>query len=264
MDTTNLLEVNDLKIAHDSELLPIINGISFTVKKGQVVGLLGESGAGKSLTCLSMLRLLPPTISAKGKVTFIDKDILSLSDSKARRLRGRFIGLIMQNAMAAFNPITTIGKQMKETLLAHYSLSQHEVRERIINCLFNAKLENPDELLNKYPFELSGGMLQRVMIAMVLSLQPSIIIADEPTSALDTVTQHSIIEYLKNTVTKNRIGMLLVTHDLGVLAKLADEVIVLQNGIIVEQQSATNLFRNPEHPYTKQLLLASMKLRGEL
>lgn len=264
MDTTNLLEVNDLKILLDSDLPPIINGISFNVKKGQVVGLLGESGVGKSLICLSMLRLLPPTISAKGKVTFVDKDILTLPDSNVRRLRGRYMGLIMQNAMAAFNPITTIGNQMKETILAHYNLSKHEIRERIINCLCNVKLENPDKILKQYPFELSGGMLQRVMIAMVLSLQPSIIIADEPTSALDTVTQHSIIEHLKNIVTKNCIGMLLVTHDLGVLAKMADEVIVIQDGNIVEQQSVANLFRNPEHPYTKQLLMASMKLRGEL
>jgi ABC-type dipeptide/oligopeptide/nickel transport system ATPase component len=239
-----------------------VSGVSFQIKHGKVLGIIGESGCGKSATCLSILGLLGSEgWLSGGSIRLLKQEIIGLNQQEMRKIRGKQIGIIMQNPMSFFNPISSIGQQFIETLKTHQLLSKNEARQLAIDHLRAVGLPSAKELLRQFPFQLSGGMLQRVMIAIAISLNPKVLIADEPTTALDAITQVQILRLLAQLQQQNQMGILLVTHDLGVIAQLADEVAVMYAGQFVEQTSVEELFDNPQHPYTRSLLASRLCIR---
>jgi ABC-type dipeptide/oligopeptide/nickel transport system ATPase component len=254
-----LLSVEDMEIAirQKEQLLPLIRKLSFQIAKGEIFGLVGESGCGKTMTCLSILNLLPVGIMRTGgQIRLGGTSLDSLTSSQWRELRGDRIGLIMQNPMSAFDAIRTIGDHFIETLLSHGKTNTQEARTIAIEYMAKVGLPEPGLLLRQYPFELSGGMLQRVIIAIALAQQPDLIIADEPTTALDATSQVQILDLLAGVRREFGTSILLISHDLGVIARLADEVAVMQAGQFVEQAAVQELFAHPRHPYTQALLNA--------
>jgi oligopeptide/dipeptide ABC transporter ATP-binding protein len=252
-----LLSVEDLHIGFrtPSGVVPVVNGIEFTVQEKQRFAIVGESGSGKSLTARSILGLLPqPHAVASGSVKFRGRELLGLRDRELRRLRGREIAMVFQDAMTSLNPVLSIGRQMTEPLEHHLGMSHRGARRQAIELAEMVQLRDPQRCLKQYPHELSGGMRQRIMIAMALSCKPALLIADEPTTALDVTVQDEIIQLLRDLSEQTDTSIILITHDLAIVAEFAEVVAVLYAGEILELGSALSLFERPRHPYTEDLL----------
>jgi peptide/nickel transport system ATP-binding protein len=254
----NLLEVRGLKTHFNTDrgLFRAVDGISFGVPRGRTVGLVGESGCGKSVTSLSVMGLVP---SPPGKVEadavmFAGRDVLGLSADERRRLRGGKMSMIFQEPMTSLNPVHTVGQQIIEAILAHTSMSPQAARARAIEMLELVKIPSAAQRVDDFPHNLSGGMRQRVMIAMALSCEPALLIADEPTTALDVTIQAQILDLLSGLQQRLGMAILIITHDLGVIAEVADQVLVMYAGQIVESAEVADLFADPQHPYTIGLL----------
>ena len=253
-----LLEVRELATVFNTDdgEVQAVNGVSFDVKPGETVSLVGESGCGKSVTALSILRLIPtpPGKIVGGEVVLDDRNLLNLSDSEMRKLRGNDISMVFQEPMTALNPVYTVGDQIMEAIRLHQGVGKAEARSRAIEMLSQVGIPIPEKRVDNYPHELSGGMRQRVMIAMALSCNPRLLIADEPTTALDVTIQAQILDLLRKLQDDMNMGIILITHDLGVVAENADRVAVMYAGRVVEYTDVRTLFRNPKHPYTIGLL----------
>jgi peptide/nickel transport system ATP-binding protein len=255
--TSPLLDVQHLTTVFDvnGKALTAVDDVSFEVRKGETLGLVGESGCGKSLTALSILRLVqPPGRIACGRVLFRGQDLLTLPEREMRKVRGARIGLVFQEPMTALNPVFTVGDQVAEALLVHGLATRTEARRRAVALLDEVKVADPACRVHEYPHQLSGGMRQRVLIAMALACRPPLLIADEPTTALDATIQAQILDLLREMRTAFDLSMLLISHDLGVIAGNADRVAVMYAGRIVEQGPVREVFRRPMHPYTRALL----------
>ena len=257
MPTPELL-VKNLKVsfATSKKELIAVRGISYQLNQGEILALVGESGCGKTVSALSILRLIqePPGKIVSGEILFAGKDLLKLKKKELQDRRGKDIAMIFQDPMTSLNPVLTIGEQIIETLLRHTSLSRKKAREKSFRLLEQVEIPSPEQKLDQYPHQLSGGMRQRVMIAMALSCSPRILIADEPTTALDVLIQAQILSLLKKIKNDTQMSILLITHDLGVVAEVAERVMVMYAGEIVESGSVNDLFRSPLHPYTIGLM----------
>ena len=254
-----LLEVEDLRVHYPGDEVPVraVDGVSFSLERGTTYALVGESGCGKSATALSILRLVEPGRIVGGKLIFEGRDLLGLDEKEMRRVRGARIGIVFQEAAAALNPVMRIGPQVTEALRVHRKISRREARDEAVTLLRMVALPEPERQARAYPHELSGGMKQRVMLAIALSCSPSLVIADEPTTALDVTIQAQILALLRSLRAELELTVLLITHDLGVVAENADRVGVMYAGRIVEEAPVTDLFRDPLHPYTRGLLQAT-------
>src|ERR1700730_13502651 len=255
-----LLSVRDLSVAFgrgEREVLAV-DGVSFDIKKGETLALVGESGSGKSVTALSIMRLLPypPAWHPSGTIMFKGRDLMRLRESEMRRVRGDDITIVFQEPMTSLNPLHTIEKQIGEILLLHSGLTGAKARARIIELLSQVGIRDPEGRLQSFPHQLSGGQPQRVMIAMALANEPDLLIADEPTTALDVTVQAQILKLLKELQSRLGMAILFITHDLGIVRKVADTVCVMKDGKIVEHGPVADVFRNPQHPYTRDLLAA--------
>ncbi|MHA7773531.1 ABC transporter ATP-binding protein [Roseibium sp. M-1] len=251
----SLLKIENLHLAiHGATIL---DDVSMVVAPGRILGVIGESGSGKSITAFSVLQLLPGGARCSGRITLSGKDILSLSEAELCGLRGREVGMVFQEPMTALNPLKTIGDQVAETILIHERVSKAEARTRAADALRRAELPEERFPLSRYPHELSGGQRQRVVIAMAIALKPKLLIADEPTTALDVTTQAQILDLLKRLVAEDGMGLMLISHDLAVVADLADDLVIMRRGEVVESGPAKDLFRNFQHPYSRALLAAS-------
>ena len=257
MPTPELL-VKNLKVSFSTSKKELIavRGISYQLNQGEILALVGESGCGKTVSALSILRLIqePPGKIVSGEILFAGKDLLKLKKKELQDRRGKGIAMIFQDPMTSLNPVLTIGEQIIETLLRHTSLSRKKAREKSFRLLEQVEIPSPKQKLDQYPHQLSGGMRQRVMIAMALSCSPRILIADEPTTALDVLIQAQILSLLKKIKNDTQMSILLITHDLGVVAEVAERVMVMYAGEIVESGSVNDLFRSPLHPYTIGLM----------
>ncbi|WP_067725957.1 ABC transporter ATP-binding protein [Oceanobacillus damuensis] len=254
-----LLEVNDLKVYFDinrKKVAKAVDGVDFSIHKGETVALVGESGSGKSVTSLSVMRLIqmPPGKIVSGSIKLDDKELLSLPEKSMRRVRGNEIGMIFQEPMTSLDPVFTIGNQIIESLVYHQGLSKKSARKQAIELLNIVGIANSEKVIDGYPHQLSGGMRQRVMIAIALSNNPKLLIADEPTTALDVTVQSQILKLMLKMKDTFNSSILLITHDMGVVAETADRVLVMYGGQIVEEAEVKELFLNPNHPYTMALL----------
>ncbi|MFW6020079.1 MAG: ABC transporter ATP-binding protein [Bacteroidales bacterium] len=257
-----LLEVNNLSISFQSEGISkeVVRNVSFTLEKGRTLGIVGESGSGKSVTCSTIIRLLPEKQSkiSSGEINFLNEDkqinLLDLSERKMQDIRGNRISMIFQEPMTALNPVITCGKQVAEIIQRHRKMSAPAIKKRVLELFHEAMLPSPQKIYHSYPHQISGGQKQRVMIAMAMACEPDILIADEPTTALDVTVQKTILELMTKLQEKYNTGIIFITHDLGVIAEIADEVAVMLNGEIVENGTANAVFNNPQHPYTQGLL----------
>ena len=253
-----LLEVKNLKVQFNTleGVVHAVNNVSFVVEEGKTLGIVGESGCGKSVTVLSIMRLIaePPGKIANGEIIFEGKDLLKLDKSSMQELRGQKIAMVFQDPMTSLNPVLTIGKQISEALIVHKDMNNKQAFIRTIELLDLVGIPQAKARYNDFPHQFSGGMRQRVMIAMALSCNPSVLIADEPTTALDVTIQAQIVELTKNLQKKVGMSVIWITHDLGVVAEIADRVIVMYAGYIVEEADVFNIFENPVHPYTLSLL----------
>ena len=254
----SLLEVKDLKTYFytDSGVAKAVDGVTFSLDKGKTLGIVGESGCGKSVTSLSIMRLVDPATGRNegGSIVFDGQDLLTLPEKEMRKLRGNRISMIFQEPMTSLNPVFTIGDQISESLKLHKSLDKKAARDRAIELLELVGIPEAGKRVDEYPHQLSGGMRQRVMIAMALSGDPELLIADEPTTALDVTIQAQILQLLKDLQEKLHMSIIIITHDLGVIAEMADEVAVMYAGDIVEKAPTRALFDDPKHPYTIGLM----------
>ena len=256
----SLLTVENLTTVFDTSRgpVPAVDDVSFEIRTGETLGLVGESGSGKSVTALSIMRLVqPPGRIAGGRIVFNGRDLLTLDERAMQRVRGAGIGLIFQEPMTALNPVFRVGDQIAETLVVHGRAARRDARAKAIELLRAVRITDPESRVDDYAHQLSGGMRQRVMIAMALACQPPLVIADEPTTALDVTIQAEILDLLRDMKAAFKLSLLLITHDLGVIAETADRVAVMYAGRIVETGPVREIFRNPAHPYTRGLL-ASM------
>jgi len=263
---SHLLEVKNLRTQFPTRagLVRAVDDVSFYLDRGELLGLVGESGCGKSMTALSIMRLIaPPGRIVDGQVLFDGKDLLKLSDAKMREMRGDDIAMIFQDPMTSLNPVFTVGEQIGEALRLHRKMSRKEARLATIEAMREVAIPDPARRLDDYPHQLSGGMRQRIMIAMALACNPKLLIADEPTTALDVTIQAQILELLNELRKQRELAVLLITHDLGVVAEVADRVAVMYTGRIVEESPVDELFARPKHPYTEGLLRSVPKLTGE-
>jgi len=232
-----------------------VRGVSFNVQAGDVIGIVGESGSGKSVTAKSIIGLIqPPGKILDGQVMFNDKNLVSMSDKELRKIRGNEISMIFQDPMTSLNPVIRVGKQLIEVIRRHRKLDKHEARQRAIELLREVGIPSPEQRIDQYPHEFSGGMRQRVMIAMALSCNPQLLIADEPTTALDVTIQAQILGLMKQLKERTNTAILLITHDLGVVAQVCTRVIVMYGGLIMEEGTVEEIFEHPRHPYTQGLL----------
>jgi peptide/nickel transport system ATP-binding protein len=258
METTPVLEVKNLKTAFRTEhgQLMAVDDVSFSVEAGKTLGIVGESGCGKSVTSLSIMGLIPnpPGKIVGGSINFKGKNLVGLPGAEMRKIRGNEISMIFQEPMTSLNPVFTIGNQIMETIILHQKLGKAAAREKAIEMLRLVGIPAPEKRVDDYPHQLSGGMRQRVMIAMALSCNPTVLIADEPTTALDVTIQAQILELIKGLREKLHMAVVLITHDLGVVAETCDNVVVMYAGKVVEQGTAEDIFMRPSHPYTKGLL----------
>lgn len=255
----SLLSVRDLtvKFAMRDHSVTALNEISFDLAKGERLGIVGESGAGKSITGFSLMNLLSrPGFIDNGKIFFQGEDIVHMSDAQMRKIRGDRMAMIFQDPMVTLNPVLTIGQQMIETLRAHRKLSRAEAEQIAILKLRQVYIPSPEERLQQYPHELSGGMRQRIIIAIALLLDPELIIADEPTTALDVTIQADIMELLLELCQSNKVGLILITHDLGVVSQMTDRTLVMYAGKIIESGRTSEIINDPQHPYTQGLINA--------
>ncbi|MFC4215817.1 ABC transporter ATP-binding protein [Pseudophaeobacter arcticus] len=255
----SLLSVRDLsvKFAMRDNTVTALNQISFDLAKGERLGIVGESGAGKSITGFALMNLLSrPGFVDSGKILFQGDDIAQMSDAQMRRIRGNQMAMIFQDPMVTLNPVLTIGQQMVETLMAHRKLSKAEAAQIAIVKLREVYIPSPEERLDQYPHELSGGMRQRIIIAIALLLDPQLIIADEPTTALDVTIQADIMELLLELCESNKVGLILITHDLGVVSQMTERTLVMYAGRIIESGRTREIINDPQHPYTQGLINA--------
>lgn len=261
---TPLLEVQQLETAFkiDGEYYNAVDRVSIRVNKRQIVGIVGESGCGKSVLSLSIMKLLPKGIGTirGGKVLFEGQDLAKLTDKQMNKVRGKDISMIFQEPMTSLNPVFTIGYQLREVIKNHFKLSKQEAVQKCIDLLKSVGIPRPEKIIYEYPHQLSGGMRQRVMIAIAIANKPKLLIADEPTTALDVTVQAQILDLLKNIQQENDMSIMLITHDLGVVAEMCEEVIVMYAGRIVERTDVDTLFYDPKHPYTQLLIGAIPKI----
>jgi oligopeptide/dipeptide ABC transporter ATP-binding protein len=262
-----LLEVNDLRTHFFTRegTVHAVDGVSFSVETGKTLGIVGESGCGKSVTALSIMGLIPkpPAKIVSGSVLYDGRDLTKLSERQLEDVRGREIAMIFQDPMTSLNPTLTIGTQITETIRRHYDVSQKQADKKAIQLLEEVRIPRAAERLKDYPHRFSGGMRQRVMIAIALSCDPKLLIADEPTTALDVTVQASVLDLLDDLRHEHEMSMIIITHDMGVVAEAADDIIVMYAGQVVEHATTLDLFDNPEHPYTEALLGALPQLEGE-
>ena len=281
LDTAPLLEVRDLRIVFSGH--EAVRGVSFAIGRGETLGLVGESGSGKSATSLATLRLLPASAEVGGSIRLCTaplvptqddgtvmngpprfEELLTLPEQRMRSHRGQSIAMIFQEPMTALNPVMTVGRQIGEAVLAHApKTSRKEVRERVLDAMREVALPEPERRLNDYPHQFSGGQRQRVLIAMALVNKPALLIADEPTTALDVTVQAQILALLKRLRETHGLSMLFISHDLAVVAQVADRVAVMQRGLIVEEAPASEIFSRPQHAYTRSLLAAAPTMRTD-
>lgn len=257
MFTEPVLQIENLRVSFriQNEYYAAVDGVSLTAHKNEVLAIIGESGCGKSALALSIIGLHPPErTKLEGTILFKGKNILSLSVNKLNEIRGKAIGMIFQDPLAALNPLMSVGRQIEESMDYHTTLSSLEKRQRTLELLKQVGIPNPKQAYDRYPHELSGGMRQRIMIAIAIACEPSLIIADEPTAALDVTIQTQIMSLLKELQQQMNTGIILITHDLGVVAEMADRVAVMYAGEIVELADVHTLFSHPLHPYTRSLL----------
>ena len=251
----SLLSIQDLSLSIHG--IPILKDVSFEIAQGEVCGVIGESGSGKSMTALSVMQLLPQGGEASGRITLAGTDVLGACESALCDMRGNGVGMVFQEPMTALNPVQTIGQQVAETVMIHQRVSRAEAMRRAAETLERCELPNDRFPLTRYPHELSGGQRQRVVIAMAIALRPDLLIADEPTTALDVTTQAEILNLLRTLVKEDGMGCMLITHDLAVVAGIADRMVIMKNGEVVEKAAAGDFPRNMRHPYTKALFAAS-------
>lgn len=260
----SLLEIKNLTVGLKKTSTPLLNNLSFSLNYGEILGILGESGSGKSLTALSILRLLPPSLSYfGGKILFEGKDLLELKEEELNQIRGKEISIIFQDPLSSLNPVLTVGEQIEEVIYYHLGFKGKEAREVAIKALKEVGIPDPEIRLKNYPHELSGGMRQRVMIAMATLCSPKILIADEPTTALDLTIQMQVLELLKTLNREKGLSILFITHDIGILKWFATRILVFYCGQILESAPVEILFKRPLHPYT-QLLFRSYPGRKSL
>lgn len=251
------LEIKNLRISfrRGSSLFEAVHGVSFSLGDGRALGIVGESGCGKTLSAMSVMRLLPSTaVITEGEIIYNGLDILSLSEKEMRMIRGNKIALIPQDPLTSLNPLYTIGDQLMEVILLHQEVTKKEAKEIALESLNMVKIPDASKRFDDYPYQFSGGMCQRVIIAMALASEPDLIIADEPTTALDVTVQAQIMELFSEIRQKRKTSLILITHDLGLISENVDDVAVMYAGAVVEYASVKELFLNPSHPYTKGLL----------
>lgn len=262
-----ILEVKNLRIYFDTEagIVKALENVSYSIYRGEILGVVGETGSGKSISSQAIMGLIPqpPGKILNGQIIFEGEDLLKKTKRELREIRGTKIAMIFQEPMTSLNPVFTVEEQMMDVLLAHDGLTKSQAKEKIIDALHKVRLQDPDIVLKKYPHQLSGGMRQRIMIAMALSCNPSLLIADEPTTALDVTIQNQILGLLKEAQKSYGLSVLLITHDLGVVAQVCDHVAVMYAGYVVEYGSIKQIFTNPLHPYTQGLLSAIPPIKGE-
>lgn len=253
-----LLEIKGLKTHFftDAGVLPSVDGISFSIEKGETLGIVGESGCGKSVTAMSILRLIPqpPGKIVSGEIRFNDIDLVDIPDQRLRQIRGNEIAMIFQEPMTSLNPVYTVGNQIIEAIMLHQAKEPEEARELAIQMLKEVGIPDPQTRIDEYPHQMSGGMKQRVMIAMALSCNPALLIADEPTTALDVTIQAQILELLNRMQREREMAIMMITHDLGVVAETCQRVVVMYAGRVAETGTIEDIFERPHHPYTYGLL----------
>jgi len=262
---SHLLEINNLQTHFPTRagVVKAADDVSFYIDEGELLGLVGESGCGKSITALSVMRLIaPPGKIVGGSITFKSEELLQASDHRMREIRGDDVSMIFQDPMTSLNPVYTVGEQIAEALRLHRGLNKNDAIAGAIEAMKEVAMPAPERRIKDYPHQLSGGMRQRVMIAMALACNPELLIADEPTTALDVTIQAQILELLNELRQTRRLAVLLITHDLGVVAEVADRVCVMYTGRIVEESGVDEIFEKPKHPYTQGLLKSVPKLRG--
>lgn len=259
-----LVEVRDLKVYFNTDkgIVKSVNGVSFNINEGETIGIVGESGCGKSVTAMSLMKLLPTSKIEGGEIIFQGKDILNMNENELMGIRGNKIAMIFQEPMTSLNPAFTVGNQIIEGIMLHQDLSKEEAKKKVIDMIKLVEIPRAEEIYNSYPHELSGGMRQRIMIAMALSCNPKLLIADEPTTALDVTIQAQVLDIMKNIKEKLNTSIMMITHDLGVVAEMCDKVAVMYAGKIIEVAKVVELFKNPKHPYTIGLL-KSKPILGE-
>jgi len=260
----HVLRVTDLETSftRDKKEIKILRGVNFAIRKGEILGLVGESGSGKSLTSLSIMQLFHGTTGkiVNGSIHFNGEDLTKMSESAIRKIRGKQMAMIFQEPMTSLNPVLKIGKQLMEAIEMHLKLPKNESRHHAIQMLKNVGIGRAEEIIYEYPHQLSGGMRQRVMIAMAMACHPNLLIADEPTTALDVTIQAQILELMKKLKEENDTAILLITHDLGVVAEMCDRVVVMYAGQVVEEADVFELFASPKHPYTQGLIASVPKI----
>ncbi|EGD52301.1 oligopeptide/dipeptide ABC transporter, ATPase subunit [Thermoanaerobacter ethanolicus JW 200] len=256
----NLVEFRNLKTFFYTEegVVKAVNDVSFSIREGETVCIVGESGCGKSVTALSLMRLIqsPPGKIEGGEIIFDGRDVLKLNETEMRRIRGNEIGMVFQEPMTSLNPVLTIGEQIMEPLMVHKLMTKKEAWNKAVELIKQVGIPRAEQIMTSYPHELSGGMRQRIMIAIALSCDPKLLIADEPTTALDVTIQAQILDLLRKIKQERNMALMLITHDLGIVAEIADYVVVMYAGKVIEEAPVRELFKNPKHPYTRGLLKA--------
>jgi peptide/nickel transport system ATP-binding protein len=261
-----MLEVKDLRVSFRSEqgLMRAIDGVSFNVGEGEILGMVGESGSGKTVSLLAVMGLInDPNAVIEGSIKFKGRELVGMPNRDMRKLRGREIAMIFQDPMTALTPVYTIGWQIAEQILQHQNIGKTAARQKAIDLLAEVNIPNPADAVDRYPHQLSGGMRQRAVIAMALSCNPSLLVADEPTTALDVTVQAQILDLVRKLQRNHKSAVVFITHDMGVIAEIADRVMVMYGGRIVERGLRDELFLKPKHPYTKALLDSIPPLEGK-
>lgn len=262
--SSSFVNINDLSISFKTNrgILTVVSDLSFDIKGEEVFGLVGESGCGKSLTALSIMRILPSNAFADGRIIFNNKNLLTLPEHEMRQVRGKDISMIFQEPMTSLNPVLTVGYQIAESLVEHFKVSKKEARDRTVELLRAVKIPSPELRTKDYPHQMSGGMRQRVMIAMAIACNPVVLIADEPTTALDVTIQAQILDLLQGLRRARGMAILLITHDLSIISENADRVAIMYAGRIMELTDVDELFQRPLHPYTHGLLQSLPVAKG--
>ena len=267
MSEQPLLQVHNLKTYFYTEdgVMPSVDGVDFDLHEGETLAIVGESGCGKSVTSLSIMGLVqcPPGKIEAGEILYHSKDLLKISKQEMRSIRGNEISMIFQEPMTSLNPVFTVGRQIMESFIIHQKLNKKEARTKAIEMIRMVGIPDPEKVVDKYPHELSGGMRQRIMIAMALALEPQLIIMDEPTTALDVVVQREIIEEISELRRDKGFSVIFITHDLPMLLEITDKIAVMKDGVIVEQGVSEDVYFNPKHPYTQRLLSSFPSLTGD-
>ncbi len=264
-----LLEVKNLKTYFSSRegtgTVYAVDDVSFTVHKGETLGIVGESGSGKSISCMSLVKLVetPPGRYEGGEVLFEGKDLMQVSEAELREVRGNRISYVFQEPMTSLNPVFKVGRQLSETMMLHRGMSKKEAMAESVRILEKVRIPNPERIVNEYPFALSGGMRQRVMIAMALACEPALLVADEPTTALDVTIQAQVLDLMNDLKKDMGASIIFITHDLGVIAEMSDRVMVMYAGKVVETASAVDIFKNYKHPYTLGLIKSKPDIKTD-